>query len=381
MGISAAIRFFIFGLGLLGLAACSTFERQAAPVAKDTLVYVEESARARQEQLLLNIVRLRYNDPVSFVELDRLTSQDRSATSGNASTTFLLNGGSVAEFLNSSINQSSSTQPTAVYAPLRGKAYAQQLLQPLPPASIFLLSQSGWSVERLMLCCVARIGNVDNARSIAGPFPDTVPDNQQFRDLASMMREAQLKGGLLVQVINPEETEETGVVEPKVILKWTDDTEIGQRLASHLKDNWIAEVTPLPGGRFSAEITARGNVLGDFSVRGRSLMGIMSAMSTTVHVPADHKNIAPDAVGNIASAGGTCAAPDPWSHVTGGFFAVNTATEKPEDAAVAVLYRDNWFYVADECRGAKATLNLIDHLFALQAGISNGGDTLLLLGG
>ena len=364
------------------LTACVARPRPAAPVAADTLTYAEAISQARREQLLLNIVRLRYNDPVSFIDLERLTTQDKLSIGGGLSSAISLDGSPLDEVLRGNVGPVASSQPTAVYSVLRGGAYAQQLLQPLPPASIFLLSQSGWSVERLMLCCVARIGALDNARSAAGPTPDRVPDNGKFRHLAGLMRDTQLDGGLLVQVINPEQESAT----PKVLMKWRRDTASGQALAEFMKKNWVGKVNKLAGGRYSAEITARGNVLGDYAVRGRSLLGIMSALSLTVHVPEAHHDIAPPVlgpsiVGNHGADVASCAAPHPWKEVTGGYFSVMSSAKKPTTAAVAVQYREHWYYIADTCRSAKATLNLVDHLYALQAGLSSSGETLLLLGG
>ncbi|OZB13093.1 MAG: hypothetical protein B7X53_16805, partial [Hyphomonas sp. 34-62-18] len=145
------------------LGACAT-PRATAPVSQDMLAYSNEIATAQQRQLLLNIVKLRYNDPVSFVEVQTLTTEDFSGRAGGIASAIGLDDGPFNEVLAGDFGMQRSQTPTAVYNVLRGGAYAQQLLQPVAPESIFLLSQSGWSVERLMLCCVARIGDVDNAR-------------------------------------------------------------------------------------------------------------------------------------------------------------------------------------------------------------------------
>ena len=45
-------------------------------------------------------------------------------------------------------------------------------------------------------------------------------------------------------------------------------------------------------------------------------------------------------------------------------------------------YRGYWFQVDDTCRNAKSTLDLLGHLYALQAGLVAKGssNTLLLIG-
>ncbi|WOI54274.1 hypothetical protein [Parvularcula sp. LCG005] len=373
----AGLKVFSTMASAIALNGCVQIARPPAPVAMDTLTYSEAVSTARQEQLLLNIVRLRYNDPVSFVDLERLTTSDRISYDGRVSSNLNLTGAPAIGSLNGSFGPNLSSSPTMVYSTLRGKSYAEQLLQPLPPASIFLLSQSGWNVEHLMLCCVARMGDLDNARTAAGPTPEKMPDNGRFRHLANLMRRLQEKNALMIQVIDPEEPGQG----PRVILKWRRYPTEGELLANYLTENWAARVEPMSGDRYVAEITTRGNRVGDFAVHGRSLMSVMSALSQTVHIPDEHASIVSITEQAENGLGEPCRAPGGWEDVTGGYFAVMVAKNKPSSAAVAVEYRDHWFYIDDTCFTAKATLNLLDHLYALQAGITNGNNTLILLGG
>ena len=364
-----------FGWILLAgmLAACS-HTRTYAPVAQDMRVYGHELARAQQEQLLLNIVRLRYNDPVSFLSAETISTEDSATLSGGLASALGLDDGPFSEVLGGEAGYERTYAPTVVYSPLQGGAYAQQLLKPVAPESIFLLSQSGWSVERLLLCCVARIGALDNARSAAGPTPDRLPDNLAFRELALDLRRMQVAGDLLVQVI--EDGEEEG--EYRVMVTWRATTPEGKALASRVGAKLSADA-----GMYEISIGARSG-RSDVVVRGRSILGMLSALSQTVNVPPEHASL----VGQVS--GGTpqrqitsCSPAAPWGEVLGDFFAVRWSYERPEGAAVAVPYRGVWFHVDDTCRSAKSTLDLIGHLYALQAGLTEGGgrDTLLLLGG
>jgi len=367
-----------FLVAALALAGC-TSQRTMAPVARDTIAYSTELARAQQQQLLLNIVRLRYNDPVSFVEIETLSTEDTGEISGGLAGAFGVGPGEMVDMVNPAGTATRSVTPTVIYSNLRGGAYAEQLLQPVAPESIFLLSQSGWSVERLLLCCIARIGDLDNARAAAGPTPDILPDNSGFRELAGLMRQLQVSGGLLVQVLGGE-----GAEQPKrVVVTWRAGTEAGDRLAAMMEAHRIAVQAMPDGGIYLAEISAVGRVPGTAPARGRSLLGILSALSQTVDVPPDHAVLVGHTRGGGSAASpSACAPADPWGEVMGDYFAVRWAPEQPESAAVAVPYRGVWFYVGDTCRNAKSTLDLVGHLYALQAGLSDQGDgrTLLLLG-
>jgi len=363
------------------LSACAHPNRPVSPIESDTLAYSSAISDARQEQLLMNIVRLRYNDPVTFVDAERITTTENTQINGMLASALALGGQNLDEVLNGNVGTNMSSQPSIAYSALRGSDYAQQILQPLPPATIFLMSQSGWSVERLMLCCVSRIGDLENARAAAGPTPPVMPDNTRFRELAALMRSLQERGQLMVQVVDPDTSETDGDGKPRVILKWDRTSELGQQLADFFRRYWVSDVSVIPGVRYITEISTRGNALGDYAARGRSLLGVLSALSQSVHVPEAHRDIARASQPVLEYSDDPCRAPGGWHDVNGGLFAVQSAAARPTTATIAVEYRDYWFYVDDRCHDAKETLNLLDHLYALQAGISSDATTLLLLGG
>ncbi len=372
------MRNLVLGILAASLCACAT-PRLTTPIARDTLLYSGEVARAQQEQLLLNIVRLRYNDPVSFVEIERMTTEDSRSVGLGIASAFGLDDGPFNEVLGADAAAGKSETPTAIYNVLRGGAYAQQLLQPVSPESIFLLSQSGWSVERLMLCCVARIGDLDNARSAAGPTPEMLPDNSDFRELAHRMRQLQLSGDLLVQVFD-----DKAGAPPRVVITWHAGSEAGDGLAAMFRSHKVAAVFAVEDNLYSAELATRSEKKGDAPLRGRSILGMLAALSHTVDVPPEHADLVTQTRGGTQGRSLTACSPAaPWGEVIGDYFAVRWSAERPDGAAVAVPYRGVWFYVEDSCRSAKSTLDLLGHLYALQAGLNQAGarDTLLLIGG
>lgn len=410
------------GAAAIMLGGCASTLRPETPVAVDTLGYNTAVAEAKQRQLLLNIVRLRYNDPVNFLDIQTLTTEDSTTTAAGLGTALGLDDGPFTEVLGVDGAYERAHTPTMIYGHLRGKEYANRLLKPVPPSSIFLLSQSGWSVERLMLCCIARMGDLENARSAAGPTPSELPDNRDFKALAAKMRFLQQRGDLIVQVV-PNEAEEgaaedvtaaasgpqptleikwTGEGPPplalatggeddpgsRIVIKWrtdeSDTARTAQDVAGMLRDNHVAIPTDLAGARYLATLSSRGDAIGDYAVRGRSLLGILSALSQTVNVPAEHAGLVQQTAGGSgASAISPCTPAPPWSDVLDSYFAVQSSKSRPENASIAVPYRGHWFYIDDTCRSAKSTLDLIGHLYALQAGIGGAGesDAIVLLGG
>ncbi|MEZ5367279.1 MAG: hypothetical protein R2748_34305 [Bryobacterales bacterium] len=160
--------------------------------------YNQAIARSLNEQLLLNLVRLRYRDTPLFVDVGSVIAQYSLSGNVNANPTVSIDGGGKNEY-GFGIGGSYTENPTITYEPLRGGEAAQRLLTPIDPSTLALLSQSGWSIERLLVCCVQEVNGIDNAPSATGPAPTRLPDNALFRELAAAFRDLQSDGGLKIR--------------------------------------------------------------------------------------------------------------------------------------------------------------------------------------
>ena len=351
------------GLGTaIGLASACASLPDPASIQPDMLAYNEALAVSAREQLLLNIVRLRYRDTISFIQITGITTSYAATQSGRLGTGLGIDIGPFDETLDLNGSSERSVRPLVEYEPLQGPGYAFQLLSPIEPSSLFLLTQSGWSAERLALCCIARMAQVENARAAAGPTPDFVPDNSAFRALAADLRALQLEGGLIVEIFG--HTTEGR----RVVLTVRGTSPAATRVRAALG---MAEPGPYASSDDSLTITDQAAGANSITVRGRSLLGILASLSQTVDVP-------PEDEGILATA--TPAGAD-WETVSGGIFRVRTSSHRPENAAVSVQYRGAWFYIADDDLQSKSTFDLVSHLFALQAARGQAGapDPLIVL--
>ena len=97
----------------------------------------------------------------------------------------------------------------------------------------------------------------------------------------------------------------------------------------------------------------------------RSLIGVMYFAANGIEVPQAHLD-AGYATTTLDSEGKTF----DWSSVLGNFFRVHSSDSmfRPDNAAVAVQYRDHWFYIADDDESSKTTFSLLYQLYVLQAG-------------
>jgi hypothetical protein len=348
-------------LAMAALAGCASV-RDPASIQPDLLAYNEAIVVSSREQLLLNIVRLRYRDTISFLQITGVTTSYSASRTARFGTELGIDVGPFNEAFEFGGSAERSVRPLVEYEPLLGPGYALQLLSPIEPASLFLLTQAGWSAERLLLCCVARVAGVENARAAAGPTPDFVPDNMAFRALAADLRALQLEGGLIVEIFADAEGAR------RVVLTIRSSSPAAQRVRAALG---MAQAGPYASADDSLIITDQAAGANALTVRGRSLLGILAALSQTVDVPAAHDGVL------------TTATPEggDWDAVIGGLFQVHTAPTQPENAAVAVFYRGAWFYIDDADLQSKSTFDLVHHLFALQAarGAAGAPDPLIVL--
>lgn len=313
------------------------------------------------EQILLNLVRLRYRDTPVFLEVGTVLAQ-YSLTGAGTLGVDITDGpvdddiygiGGAVEF---------SESPTITYTPLQGEEFVRRLLMPVTPANVLLLSQAGWSIERLMLCCVNRLNGLPNAPSAAGPTPDYRPRYAEFHRLARLLRELQVAGYFTFRV------DRTGGDEKFLVeILQSQDPGLEAKVAE------VAEILGLERGRATYRLVEEGSAEGgDLVMSGRSLLGVFFYLSQAVAVPEEHveagwvtRTLTPE--GNDFD----------WNHLTGRLFRITHSATRPRGAFSAVPYRGHWFYLDDADLNSKTTFGLLTLLFSLQASGGDGASPLL----
>src|SRR5215831_6341035 len=155
--------------------------------------YNRQIVRSNDAELLLNLVRLRYNDSMLFLGAGGVVAQYSYDASLNA--LGQVGGGNGNATVGSTLAY--GEKPTITYTPLTGEEFAARLLAPIPLDSVMLFEQGGWSAERLLLVTVQRVNDVFNGPTAGGPTPSRQPDYEAFTDLADRLerlREAGLMG-------------------------------------------------------------------------------------------------------------------------------------------------------------------------------------------
>src|SRR5258706_3432452 len=144
--------------------------------------YNQQIVRSGDEQMLLNLVRLRYNDSPLFLELGSVVASYGYDAGVNASGNIAPNAGGSSATLGGSLGY--YEHPTVTYSPLTGDQFAERLLSPIPLDSVMLFAQSGWAVDRLLLVTTLRVNDLFNSPASTGPTPQRAPQFETFAEFA-----------------------------------------------------------------------------------------------------------------------------------------------------------------------------------------------------
>ena len=303
------------------------------------------------EQLLLNIVRNRYNDPILFLDITSITSGfSRSVNAGllgsftSGSNTGVANlGGDIRE------------NPNIFYVPNTGEKFVRQMLTPIDLRTIALLLQAGWSIERLMLLLGESANQLYNRP--AGTQGDQ-PYNQ-FLSVADSLRDLQ-RNRQLVTGLEPGVTED----DLALVLMVTPDAVDSQAyrvVCDTLAVACDGEPLRLRQG-FGAPTDD--NTL---ALATRSLSSTLFHLSRHVDAPAQDIEAgfaSPSGDFDDESSGATVALRE--------LFHVRSSADEPENASVRVFYRDTWFYISDADQDSKTTFALLSLLITLKSGDTSG---------
>ncbi|MFO0277952.1 MAG: hypothetical protein ACK533_11800 [Planctomycetota bacterium] len=346
------------------LAGCSPFGPATIPAAR--FDYNQTIARSWDEQLLLNLVRLRYRDTPQFLQIGSVLARYSRVAGADAGVAGGADGTSRPPFP-AGVNGAVAETPTITSVPLQGEEFTRHLLRPIGVQPLFLLARSGWSIERLLRCCVQQINGLPNAPSCAGPTPTAAPDTAAFRALAKALRGLQVEGVLGSLVDGVDDTVATPGAPPPRFLLGNDDPRVADLRRMMALDGSCRE--------FPVETGLGAGSGCSIVLQTRSLLGVMFFLSLGVEAP--ERDLALGLVTTTLDAAGR---QYDWKELVGDLLRVRHADERPPTAYVAVPYRGSWWYIDDADLDSKSTFFLLTWLFNLQASNAQAIGPMLTVG-
>jgi hypothetical protein len=311
--------------------------------------------QTEDEQLLLNLVRLRYRDRVLFLQLSTLTTQFTFAASGNISSEF----GDTPSLYGINGRVAIEEKPTVTYTPLQGGDYVEQVLSPIKLETLFLLNGSGWSSERLFRTLIEQLNGVENAPGASGPTPDHVPEYEKFLHVTQLLRRLEVAG-----LVTGAGSESGMVLQFESAAQQVPDY---QNLMEMLGLDPTIGVYPITTGIGRQEANS-------LNVRFRSFAGVMYFLSQAIDIPA--KDVS---AGRVTVTRDDSGRSFDWAQVTAGLMYIKSSEDRPKNASVAVFYRGSWFYIDDSDLNSKSTFSMLGQVFALQSGDVEPAALLLTL--
>lgn len=338
-------------VNLLALSGCqSSFGPGSLQTTQPA--YNQAISQSLSEQMLLNLVRLRYRDHPHFLKVNSITaSMTFNSSVGIGSGLDLSPGGNI---IQPNLGIGYSDQPTISFQPLHGEDFLKSVLSSISFDALLVMTESGWSIERVFGMGVERINDVYNAPSASGPTPDLEPEFRDFKRAMKLFRQLQLARQVELG------TDENDLIQ--VVFKITKDNE---SMVVELS-NLLGFQKPNDGNYLKVRIDTNflHNRTNELKIRPRSIVSILFYLSQQIDIPRQHTE---DGLVNVTkSHNGN---PFNWAETPAGeFFHVYFSEDYPESTFLAVPYRGYWFFIADNDLNSKSTFMLLSQLFNLQAG-------------
>jgi hypothetical protein len=327
--VTPILRAWLLAGAMAVLPACASIG--AGSVNRDRLDYNQALAASWKEQMLLNVVRLRYADTPVFLDVSSVISsyqvQSQFSLLGTISTGLTP---SLADTTGRGATLGASgtytDKPTVSYTPLQGDRFTRELLRPVAPAALLQLIQAGYPVDQVFQLTVRAINGVYN-RSVR-PLATRNAD-PEFYQILDALRRIQLSEALDFRLERRAAGEASLIafrsdrVTPAVL----DDIRLVRDLLRLGKDTRELNLTFGAVPRNDREL----------AVLTRSMLDILIELSAQVDAPAS--DVDAGRAFPVPPAG-PASGPRDQPQIR-----VRSGAEPPTEAFVAVRYGGYWFWI------------------------------------
>jgi len=336
---------------LLILTGCAGIGAQS--VARDRFDYNSAISQSWKAQMLINMVKLRYGDTPTFLEVASVINQYSVESQVNlqfqwadpitAALTNTRAAGGTARY---------SDRPTITYSPLTGEKFARSFMAPIPPAAILRLIQANYPVDLVLRLCVHSVNGIRTryGGSTRGRSPDP-----ELYPLLERLRRLQDSGAIGLRVEKTNEKEITLLAFQGNLDKATEEDSLAVRKMLGLDPS---------AQEFTVSYASIAKNDREVAMLSRSIFEIIIDLASYIEVPALHveeKRVNPT---NIEEA-------PPGSSLSP-LIRIHSSGEKPADAFVSVPYRDYWFWIDDRDLPSKRMFSFLMFIFTL---VEPGGKT------
>ncbi|MBP9842228.1 MAG: hypothetical protein KBC64_07410 [Simkaniaceae bacterium] len=334
--------FVLFSTSLVGCATVSP--RTSIQGMGGRNAYNIAIQQSTSEQMLLNIVRMRYADTPFFLDVNTITTQYTFKT--GAGTSFKIPGFNEKNPASFGFDYSWQNQPTIQYAPLEGQDFAAQLMEPIDLRILQQLIFTGWDISRLFKLTLQSFDDHSNAfRAATSSSQEEDAQYHRFNEIMTLMRQLQLEHKI-----------QLGVKDHMLQITFANDSPEARELAQLLKHAELVK------NRYVVNLKVGFNDDAEIGILPRSIMGCMYYLSLGVKVPIED---AENRVANIPNSD----LPQylELQKTIAKLITIHSSSVEPRDAFLSICYHGTYFYIKDNDLDSKKTFALLQQLYNLQA--------------
>ncbi|GBR31746.1 hypothetical protein AA0488_2371 [Kozakia baliensis NRIC 0488] len=346
----------------------------------DQLDYSRAMGDSEKHAMLLNIIRIRYADPPTFLDTTQIIAGYQLNSSVNGGFNAFPSG--IGSYLFGSGTATIQESPTFTYQPETGQQYAENVIRPISPVVIMPLSLGGLPIDTLLRLTAQSIDGLSNIRALgAGP---TGGGSVRFYLLLHDLRQLQVAGAMTIRIstdgpkpsgeqpstgsANKPDNKNSGP-QPEhayLVLTTTSDPALisiqGEvRRLLHLDPH--AEEAEIVYGPYP-------KTPGQIAILTRSMFAMLSQIAYETEVPED----------DIKS-GRTPPTVTPVGIETRPDVVIHSGKHRPAKVYDAVEYRDRWFWIDDDDFRSKLSFTMMQILAALAATSHSPGAVITIPAG
>ncbi len=349
MKLERGFRAVVYTCFLLILTACMGIGPHS--VARDRFDYTSAISDSWKAQMLVNMVKLRYGDAPTFLDVASVINQysvesqlDLRLSWADPLTSVVTNtqsAGGAARFID---------RPTITYNPLTGEKFARSFMTPIPPSAILSLIQANYPVDLVLRLCVHSVNGIRNRYGGAARARAADPD---FYPLVERLRRLQASGAIGLRVQKTNEKDATLMTFRGKVDEATAEDSLAVRKMLGLDPS---------AQEFSVAYASIAKNDREVAILSRSILEIIVDLASYIEVPnvhVDEKRVNPTHIEEASP--GVSLNPLIRVHCTG---------ERPVDAFVGVPYRSYWFWIDDRDLPSKRMFSFLMFIFTL---VETGG--------
>lgn len=346
------VRVLIAVLMVVMITGCASIG--PGTISRDRFDYVSSMSESWKQQILINIVKTRYLEPVSFVDVGQIVAGYTLESGVNLSASDGKLNGFIASSYSASASGKYTDRPTITYTPMTGNAFIKTLMTPLHPSRLMFAIQSGVPADMIFKLGVSSINGLRNEQVYIGNY---VPVEAKFIRVIELVNELQKAGAISVRIVKHKDGQDASVL--SFLSKAGDSVVSGQ-----VRD--LCELLGLDQSvreyRIVYGIAPESNR--EVAIQTASVMRIMTSMAARVDVP-DNDIIEKRATPGFREAIGSSGNDERF------VIKCSDRDWEPKDAYVAVKYRNRWFWIDDRDLLSKRALSFLVLVFTLA---DTGGD-------